>query len=278
MSQLNYDKYIDLLESGKNSEAAKYKISCIPNRLFKYVSLKNGKDLLKGDRELNDKKITTLRENRIHMDKLSSYNDPFEGAFFILDKNKLEEFGWKGDNVQNILDFLTVNWTVCSLAATGYENMPMWAYYANNHQGFCIEYRFTDKQKKYILPVAYEDKRRCVNGLITNLIAEEYKLARNAKGAESLSINSQMANVFLYLSMAVKHKSWAHEKEYRIIDVNGRSDFPAMASNVYIGMNCSDENKDKICDAVDKIDFCHAYQMKFIRNEEKFELAKELLI
>ena len=87
------------------------------------------------------------------------------------------------------------------------------------------------------------------------------------------------ANVYLQiliLSLAAKHKSWEHEREYRIIC--HRDDFPAIPSKIYIGLNCKEEYRKELVEVAKSIDVCKAYQMEFDEDSKVFGLKKRLLI
>lgn len=86
------------------------------------------------------------------------------------------------------------------------------------------------------------------------------------------------ANVYLQmliLSLAAKHKSWEHEKEYRIICY--RDDFPAIPFKKYIGLNCKEEYKKELIEVGRSIDGCKVYQMEFNEDSEEFGLKQKLL-
>jgi len=46
----------------------------------------------------------------------------------------------------------------------------MWAHYANNHKGFCVEYRITNP--KHLYPISYEAERVAIASSITKMIAK----------------------------------------------------------------------------------------------------------
>lgn len=55
---MNYDLYFDLIEKRKFDEAVEYKVSQIPNVLYKYFCLDDRNDV-------NEEKIKTIEENNI---------------------------------------------------------------------------------------------------------------------------------------------------------------------------------------------------------------------
>lgn len=153
--------------------------------------------------------------------------------------------------------------------------MPMWAYYANNHQGFCVEYLLCDMQKKYIFPVTYEPERVSANSITTNLLYEYMKMKEEGREYTDTSADANVYLQMLILSLAAKHKSWEHEKEYRIICY--RDDFPAIPFKIYIGLNCKEEYKKELIEVGRSIDGCKVYQMEFNEDSEEFGLKQKLL-
>lgn len=112
--------------------------------------------------------------------------------------------------------------------------MPMWAHYASNHKGMCVEYDFSQLDaeetfSKKLFPVGYEENRYN----ITNLI----KL--------SFQKEPDMRVYLLYFLMQLKHKSWGYEKEWRILlttenKESGLVKSPVQPKAVYLGLNCND--------------------------------------
>ena len=113
--------------------------------------------------------------------------------------------------------------------------MPIWAHYADNHKGFCIEYDFStldyeNEFSKYLFPVGYEPHRYN----ITNLIEL------------SLKNNTDPRIKLLYFLMSLKHNSWSYEKEWRIMKIklpeekkfeSGLVDCPFKPTAIYLGVN-----------------------------------------
>lgn len=267
---MDYEKYIDFIREGKYQDAVDYKCTKIPTNLFKYISL--GEDI-----QINESKFDYLEQGKIYLSAFGGFNDPFEGKFFKFDKDKLEEKGWSIDGVKEYYATIANNFRYTCLSETGEQNMPMWAYYANNHAGFCVEYQFIDTQKKYIFPVTYEPERMPANSIITNLIHEYLTLKKAGKDYKESSSDASVYNQLLLLSMAAKHKSWEHEHEYRIITPYG--DFPAFPSKIFIGMNCKDEYKKRLIQIGKKLCWiCEVYQLYFDDNSSIFELKKDRVI
>lgn len=128
------------------------------------------------------------------------------------------------------------------------DNILMWAHYAKNHTGFCIEYDLTLPQfsdfVQDLYPVFYTNK--------------PYKHFENETDLYSYS--------FLLLTFLTKYKDWSYEKEWRFIKIRGKSSFvkmPAAPSCVYIGTKIEPENQKLISELcrIHKIP-CHKMFMR----------------
>lgn len=83
----------------------------------------------------------------------------------------------------------------CFFSGDIYEQPLLWAHYADNHKGFCVEYELDKTQSKNILPVNYESVQQ-------PLSARELILCPD----ESLT-----------RILTSKSMHWQYEKEYRLI-------------------------------------------------------------
>lgn len=265
---MDYARYIELYRQGKFQEAVEYKATQIPTRLIKYYGL-NENEII------NKSKMEYLKEQKIYLSSFSEFNDPFEGKFFRFDSAKLENHGWNKDMVKHYYDLIAGNFRYTCLSDTDENNMPMWAYYANNHQGFCVEYLLCDTQKKYIFPVTYEPERVAANVITTNLLYEYMEMKEQGRNYTDTSADANVYLQMMILSLAAKHKSWEHEKEYRIISFWDY--FPAIPTKIYIGINCKEEHKKELIDAVKDIDVCKVYQMEIDEDSSAFGFKQNLI-
>lgn len=115
-------------------------------------------------------------------------------------------------------------------------NPLMWAHYANYHKGFCIKYKLPS---------------RIVNN------QDEATLTWTRIGDISYQPDMKLSEKDGFTVLDVlfaKHNVWEYEKEVRIVhyDPNDTSDFKTIAipedsiQEIYLGLRCSDENKDKM--------------------------------
>lgn len=81
------------------------------------------------------------------------------------------------------------------------DSLLMWAHYANNHRGMCVEYELLEinKQLKFTpVPIIYSEERVCFNSL------------------NSSAVEKDTTKIFIE-SLTSKSPEWSYEKEWRII-------------------------------------------------------------
>ncbi|MCY6355352.1 DUF2971 domain-containing protein [Clostridium sp. ZS2-4] len=128
--------------------------------------------------------INNLKDNKLSAVKFYMFNDPFEFHNNVDPKIAVETYSMlMGEDYSSILndvenntlpkehDFWTFynstletvidfkrNYNVCCLSEEK-DSLLMWSHYANEHKGFCIEYRTTELFDKYPLlcPALYTD-------------------------------------------------------------------------------------------------------------------------
>ena len=167
MEVIDYKKFFDLIKSGKLQDALEYKNTYVPNSVYKYYCLDDND-------ELNKMKLQTLENGKVFLSGLKGFNDPFEGKALYFDEEKLKESNWTMNILNKVTEEFATRARICcfSNADEKEQNMPMWAYYANNHKGFCVEYELKDEIKKHMYPVEYNETRLPGNVLIANFINE----------------------------------------------------------------------------------------------------------
>ena len=147
---------------------------------------------------------------------------------------------------------------------------PMWAHYASNHTGICIEYNLKDLNEKYILnwcyPVKYEDNYDYTKELM-NIKNNKYKL--------------------LHETLLKKSTEWKYEKEWRILidyDIQlsglikkGDCYFLKLPKPqaIYLGINISNKNREKIL-KICKDREISVYQMEINRKNHQLKTKDQL--
>ena len=204
---MDINQLFQALESGKKENILEVLHKNVPSKLYKYVWL-DGSD--------NDKlKFNSLENNTLWISAIETFNDPFEFQGLAIDKTKFKSHGCSEDVINayaNCLDFSS-EYGVCCLSNTPVDYLPMWAYYTNNHRGFCIEYEVL--KSDYIFEVMYEPKRILVSSTLLQLANELNKLVKLDSSFDQRKAHE--LGYMLLLNMLIKSDNWAHEHEFRIL-------------------------------------------------------------
>lgn len=157
----------------------------LERKLYKYFSnVENG--------------ITSLKKKVIHLDNPNEFNDPFETNDVVL------------PNDCKVSCFSEIN-----------NSILMWSYYANKHQGICIEF-----------DVALLNK---VNEL-------NRRIQRNITRVTYSPLKANIKNPTD--SLFYKAEEWSHEREWRIVSVTNEDFLPFdCISAIYLGLNSKRENR-----------------------------------
>lgn len=259
------------IEHGIES-ANKYRIKNVPQTLYKYISLSDSDKLT----EMDEKKLNQLKNKELWLSTYKSLNDSFELKAIYLNKSRLDESDWEKyyTVLEAELEDIRKTFLIGSFTTELY-NLPMWAHYANNHHGICIEYKVQNKQ--FIYKMSYEIKRSDVTSIMTNLFNDANKESRNYEKIERV-------NWALFHSAMIKNKTWEYENEYRLIYQNKQSkekgDIIALNKlgisifNIYIGINCTLKYR-QILKEIAKNNNYGLYEMYFNDQNEYFELSNK---
>lgn len=246
------NKYFSLLIQRKISEAETYRKSLIPQKLIKFVSLNDNINY-------NNKKFSSLEKQQLWFSSVQALNDPYEFRCMYINREELKEHGYDDYIIAKFQELLTSQidkWSVASLSANTIDNLPMWAYYTNNYQGYCVEYDVI--QPDAIFSVAYEPNRVALASIIANFYNEFGKMKE--RGEETNPEVEFYATILKY-QLYSKHKSWKHENEYRIIfplktkiGQNVSIDRVGLKTNkIIVGLNCTSENKERLNNISNKL-------------------------
>lgn len=181
-------------------------------------------------------------DNKIWFTRLSELNDPFEGyCFFDYDYSKkinnLNPKLYKEWREHEGLTEFDPNFATLCLSCDP-SNIVMWAHYADNHSGYCIEFEIEIPEDKYAdVCIPSKGKKSKIfivesdvpnRGLVFKKIdykkepptirySDDKKLHESYRAWLEYNINH---------SCGVKYNLWQYEKEYRIItEQNGLVDF-----------------------------------------------------
>jgi hypothetical protein len=202
-----------------------------------------------GDKKILKRDLSSLAKSQMFSAPIETLNDPFEavvnlneGSFEIgnllqiIPRFKYDE---KFKEVEKgflkiLLDFMNTSksWGIYSLSKT-YRDELLWAYYADAHRGFCVEYEL-DELKEYSIrtepsfDVKYQNKMPELSSFDMLSIKEHPEILQ-----EKL--------------IATKSTKWKHEDEIRIVTgTSGLFDYDYRALKaVYFGHR-SDEKFQKL--------------------------------
>ena len=97
----------------------------------------------------------------------------------------------------------------------------MWAHYANNHQGFCVEYDvnldvFSQEAMFTIGKVTYRDSRRTIIPFMGKMIRFYEKMGPNGEMPNDTENVEEELDSITEENYFTKHTSWAYEREWRL--------------------------------------------------------------
>ena len=142
-----------------------------------------------------------------------------------------------------------------------WDSLPMWAHYADNHRGFCIEYDLSNESEGRtapLFPVIYS--KALVPLDITNDLL-------NLPGSGHLAIK---AAIF-------KNEDWSYECEWRLVFYTGDNQkieikgYPIKA--ILLGTKIIDEHKKQLTELSNKCKF-EIFQMKVSANKFTKEIIR----
>ncbi len=175
-------------------------IKNIPESLFKYVSAKRALEI--------------LLTQKIYFAHRFKFNDPLDGAFSAEKSGKIEKIPTGVKLVGDLTDYVKDAQKKLDEVNLGFFSMsendmsyPMWAHYANQHKGCCLEFNFKRFQSRYngndCFPFVFVGKVDYTKNLPGISVAK--KRIPHEKGS-------------IYMT---KYKDWEYEKEWRAVMYNG---------------------------------------------------------
>ena len=244
----------------------------IPQRVYKYFPL----DI---NEYIDKRNIETIMNNKIWSSTCKGFNDPFEGQYMFLSPSDFKDMGlpeqaaktWESV-IDVVMKYVT---TICFTQNP--NNMPMWAHYANNHHGFCVEYEIIRTDHFY--PVIYIDKRLKTKNLFLDLIY--YLLRENSTPEEKALV---LKHVMILSTF--KHRDWEYEKEIRAVFMNSIEQVPNNGRllncdeigikplKIFSGVNCSEQNQTSLQKIAENIGIF--YQKCSITSHESFNVVNEV--
>lgn len=225
-----------------------------PPRLYRYRPLDDG---------LFERELGALEKAFLWSPHFSEMNDPME-AFYelggpadpIIDRLVLGS-GKSTGEMYRMAQKVIANFCLVSLASSHLE-LPMWAYYASNFAGMCLEFATDelfvgDFQNERLVPVTYS--RTPLPPIQFHELADMQPL-----------IEARFSR---------KRIEWQHEKEWRILTGAGgaRHYVDSALLRVYLGPRVSEDQARRIC-ALLKDRPTEVLQGKVVGYELQFETIK----
>ena len=250
----------------------------IPNTLYKFFNLND-------DQTLNEKKFVTLQNKQLFMSDIKDFNDPFDGKAYFYNPKELSKIKRLEHVKGRIIEDFTAFHKGTALTENGTSCMPMWAHYANNHQGYCVSYDMKNPSNTVLsgctFPIQYTDQRLDITSFMKTYFsmvsAETDK--QTAQGINKIVINDlSLVYVTQYLSN-IKHSTWQYEKEFRCTmgaNAKGMPYVDAAPQAIYIGMKCSEENRKRLIKISKQLSI-PIYQMSLDELSENYTLEEKLI-
>lgn len=133
-----YEDFIYRLKENENVEKECEQLyiktkQLVCGNIYKYYSLNR-------DLQLNSQKLGCLEEKKIYTSCRVEFNDPYDDKGYIYDRNIVEDCAKRLEIQWQLEDLYPDFKRFCCFTKSGINNISMWAHYANNHQGYCVEY------------------------------------------------------------------------------------------------------------------------------------------
>ena len=225
----------------------------VPQTIYKFISLTD-------DNDLNNRKFNSLENNQIWFSNVNKLNDPFEGLNccylkdFALDLYPYFNIDKRIENWKRFLNKLRNDFYLASFTKRK-DSMPMWAHYANNYCGFCVEYEVLSP--KSLMQVEYSARKLDISFALENLQKEylNYEIDEEQLDWALLVVHSFICST--------KSLQWKYEEEIRSISYmpNGNHEgnnetcesIGLKVKSILLGCNCSEKNRNRLIQIAQKI-------------------------
>ncbi|MEK3936612.1 DUF2971 domain-containing protein [Sporosarcina sp. FSL W7-1349] len=270
------ERLLAFLKRGDTKGALAYKNKDIPDLLYKFYPLLD--ERFANYEQVNENRLALLGENEFWMSSYSNLNDPYEFKALLYEEAHLAPKDLHSDALYQFIKERQSHYGIGCFSTNFSRNMPMWAHYANNHKGYCVEYEVVDP--RYIFKVFYEEKRQRTTFLFPSAIQEIQEVEQGKR--RRISNNTEVIFLLLFLTNFMKHETWSYEDEYRILYnfhrnigegrtiSNGK--LGIWPKSIYLGLAISDDHRSALIEIAKKLQ-CAVYQMKLDDNSELFELT-----
>lgn len=199
---------------------AELELPDLPLYLYRYRSLTGKKRLAQ--------EIEALTESYIWCGDLSSMNDPMEG--FFNPSMRLQD----SPDYQEVCESITKKSSDIGISSFSdtCENELMWAHYAGNYSGICIEY--------YPLRMLSE-------------LSRNHKIVRVGYGDSPPRISIKEKAVAERKMLSHKKFSWSYEREWRVLGPRGKAFITNNCIHrVYLGIRITPFRRKKLLRALNE--------------------------
>lgn len=149
------------------------------------------------------------------------------------------------------------------------NSIPMWSFYSNSHNGFCIEIEIDQTNKGRLFPVIYSDERLDSNEFVRKILFNEKRHVDD----------NEIENSFM-LTMLHKSMEWSSQNEWRLVLppnqlVDGNPKDVGKIRKVFLGVKMPECERKKII-AICKGKGYECYEMKM--QKDKYALSAEKIL
>lgn len=238
-------KYISLFEH----EECEYNVCNLYTSQLEYENY-----LLKVQKPTNNEcKLLSLVTNSLWLSRCSNsnLNDPFEGRRIVYDIDYLPLNEEKINYWKEYAEEIRNNLFLCCFSKNP-DSPPMWANYANNYRGYCLEFEIISPDSLWEVYYGYgkNSPYSIFDGLEKDLI--ECRIDRD----EAYKYIKQL-HIFWASS---KHRDWEYENEIRalLVDLNNEMNVKyetigIKLSAIIVGHNCAKEYREFLQYIADKL-------------------------
>ena len=253
-----------LLKEGYR-EADELKNSKIPDVLYKYYPC------------IEDR-VNSLSNQKLWLAQYDTFNDPNEFRFMFIDEDEFEKAELIGQEwiilrnyykenlfkvcYQDATKFMEKSKKIVSISCftTNPKDNYFWSQYANERNGFCVEYAIGRKNNFY--PVIYTDEKIEISAILKTYLANIKKdnqderefMEKYGKKYNIISDAGMGCLSFLYFNYCCKELKWKKENEYRLVFANHEpqiskgklipySRLNITVNKIFIGDNCSEKDR-----------------------------------
>lgn len=267
-------EFVNALTNNNWDETIRIKNESVPEKIIKYFPLYEAYHSKFS--EENKLRLDGLENQNLWVCTPKKLNDPFELKALTLDIKRIEKAGWDVQLCQNIINLLSSQILVCCFSNGIRKRIPLWAHYANNHQGFCVEYGVNNKNR--VFPVRYSNQRLISATIVTRLckaFLEDYEQEKEP------GLDFWRYYQILFLTFCTKSSEWGYEHEYRIFDFNEEegktgklislSSTGLCINKIFVGLNCVSEYEKEL-NRIGKLLNCPVYKMGIVENSVYYSM------